>query len=473
MIFFLLLSIFLPIAICFLILHLYILRNTSPTYYLLKISLAIGLGFGSSSSLFFLWLLVIGPPGSGLIFVETGVLLGLIVLALFPKTTRDYQKLPDSQSHKTEGWHLQRVVFPVFLVTLIMSVLGAVYRSLNSPHGPWDSWAIWNTHARFLFRGGERWTDAFHPLLNHPGYPLLTPAFIARGWSYIGADTVAVPIMVALLFTFAVIGLTVAAVVILRDRTQGWLAGLALLGTIPFLFLGIAQHADVPLGFYFLATIVLLSLQEESGVSRPGVLILAGLAAGLAAWTKNEGLLFLVAIFPAHFLVTVLRSGWKRYFTDIRYLVIGLLPILLIIGYFKLKFAPTNYLFAGQGLAQTLEKLINPSRYLQVGKDFILSFLLFKEQKYDIPITIVLIVYPFFLGIDLSPKNRSIITTALLACGLMIAGYFFVYILTPADLSWQLLTSLSRLFLHLWPLAIFVYFLTVRSPEPAFIKPNV
>ncbi len=34
---------------------------------------------------------------------------------------------------------------------------------LASPHGEWDAWAIWNQHARFLFRGGG--SDAWRALL--------------------------------------------------------------------------------------------------------------------------------------------------------------------------------------------------------------------------------------------------------------------------------------------------------------------
>ena len=47
----------------------------------------------------------------------------------------------------------------------------------------------------------------------------------------------------------------------------------------------------------------------------------------------------------------------------------------------------------------------------------------------------------------------------------MLLGFFFVYILTPHELSWHLDTSLSRLFLQLWPSIVFVACLCLNSPQ--------
>jgi hypothetical protein len=48
-----------------------------------------------------------------------------------------------------------------------------------------------------------------------------------------------------------------------------------------------------------------------------------------------------------------------------------------------------------------------------------------------------------------------------------LTGYFFVYVVTPLDLYWHLVTSLNRLFLQLWPGAIFVAFLAAGIPREA------
>lgn len=43
----------------------------------------------------------------------------------------------------------------------------------------------------------------------------------------------------------------------------------------------------------------------------------------------------------------------------------------------------------------------------------------------------------------------------------MAVGYFFVYILAPAELAWHLGSSFDRLLLQLWPIVVFTYFMPV------------
>jgi hypothetical protein len=47
----------------------------------------------------------------------------------------------------------------------------------------------------------------------------------------------------------------------------------------------------------------------------------------------------------------------------------------------------------------------------------------------------------------------------------MLAGFFAVYLPTPRDLAWHLSTSLHRLYMQVWPLALLGYFLVVATPE--------
>ena len=94
----------------------------------------------------------------------------------------------------------------------------------------------------------------------------------------------------------------------LRGERQGLLAGLTLLCT-PFLIRhGASQYADVPLSFFFVATVALLFFHAESR-SQNHLLTLAGMAAALSAWTKNEGVLFLALLFLLHFVATTLKEG--------------------------------------------------------------------------------------------------------------------------------------------------------------------
>src|SRR5713226_3167693 len=65
---------------------------------LLIISLSVGLGFGITSLLFFLWLIVFGTAGVALISSEVGLLL---VLSAFAVSARRQEKQVDSLPVKT------------------------------------------------------------------------------------------------------------------------------------------------------------------------------------------------------------------------------------------------------------------------------------------------------------------------------------------------------------------------------------
>src|SRR5215831_14821193 len=60
-----------------------------------------------------------------------------------------------------------------------MAVPGLLIQTMRVPHGSWDGWAIWNAHARLLYRAGALWMDGL-PFTNHGDYPLLTSASTAR-----------------------------------------------------------------------------------------------------------------------------------------------------------------------------------------------------------------------------------------------------------------------------------------------------
>src|SRR5580692_4611623 len=201
-----------------------------------------------------------------------------------------------------------------FLIALAAAVYYAVRQMLAHPQGNgWDAFSIWNLHARFLFRGGANWRDGFTSVIpwSHPDYPLLLPGVIAHFWTYLGYDSPAVPAIIGFAFTFATATLLLSSLSMLRGGNAAALGGITLLATASFIELGTSQYADIPLSFFLLSAAVLLCLDDQrnenafSGRSR--LLILAGLAAGFAAWTKNEGILFLFSIVAARLLI-ILRA---------------------------------------------------------------------------------------------------------------------------------------------------------------------
>src|SRR5882724_5366189 len=83
---------------------------------------------------------------------------------------------------------------------------------------------------------------------------------------------------------------------------------------------------------------------------------------------------------------------------------------------------------------------------------------------------IFLLFYLLVLGTRRDITVREEVAPLLMVLAMMLAGYYWVYILTPVDLNWHLQTSLSRLLAQLWPSAVFAYFLTTRTIEEVVAK---
>ncbi len=135
----------------------------------------------------------------------------------------------------------------------------------------------------------------------------------------------------------------------------------------------------------------------------------------------------------------------------------------VIVIFFKIAIAPPNDLVSGQNMHQTLEKLINFSRYVITGKAFIRQIIEPYSLIYSTPV-VILFVYALFAGVDWAQFKKPGVIVSLFTIVFMLLGYFFVYITTPHDLVWHLNTSLSRLFLQLWSSAIFVALLIIARP---------
>lgn len=437
------------------------------SHLLLKVCLAVGLALGISSCTYLGGLLIVGASRMGLIIGESALFIAAAAFLHYALKKRISPRDADVSS-KPMPKGLLVTLSVCTLVALATALTRFVFLSLAAPHGEIDALTIWNLRARFLARGGEQWFDSFTGLLatRVSDYPLLLPASIARWWTYIGDEPTVIPALVAMLFTFATIGLAVSALGLLRSRGQGLLAGVVLLGT-PFLIRhGASQYADIPLGFFILATLVVLSLYERAAGHQAGLLAMAGLMAGFAAWTKNEGLLFVFVVILARLLAVVPTKGWLSYWNEMRSFAAGLLPVLLIVFFFKIHIAPgLSQIVADQGATTTIERLADTSRYLEAGQAFFK-----KAARFGHPGFVVLLVYLLLMGWRANETDRCGLRTAGLTLGLMLTGYFMVFIVTPYGVRYQIETSLDRLWMHLWPSVVFLFFLFVKTPEEAMVS---
>jgi len=331
----------------------------------------------------------------------------------------------------------------------------------KGPFGEWDGWAIWSSHARYLYRAGPVWQQY---IVNsaHPDYPLLQPAATARLWRYLGTDISEPAGVEAVLITISGVLVLAAGLWELRRSSLSFLIPMLLVGTPFYWTLGVWQYADLPLSVYILITLVLIYLYWERRLV-PHLLLAAGFAAGCAAATKNEGLLFALVISFALLIQMVLKpvKGAARH---LAMFFVGLLPWVATTLYFKLAVGAPSDIVNNRASGELLAKILDTQRYVQIGSAFLSGFGTFGRWAFGPWIVLCAFVLTWGINRRYLRSGGWIVTAS--AVMMMGIGYFAVYVISPLSLDYHLSTSLDRLMMHLWPSVLLLAGLAVET-EPA------
>jgi hypothetical protein len=368
-----------------------------------------------------------------------------------------------------------------FLVVLVAAAATFIFTARKEPHGYWDAWSIWNLHARFLERGGAHWSDLFTTNLGwtHPDYPLLLPSIVAQAWAVLRSESAFIPAAIAFLFTFGTVAMLMGAVQRLRGWDQALIAGAFLLGTATFLLHGASQYADVPLAFYMVATLALLCFED----------VKCTVLAGFAAWTKNEGLLFIVVVVLALSITRLRHRTAAKLLGELKWFAAGLAPVLAVVALFKWRYAPPGDLLSHR-FGEVLAHLVDFGRWVTLLKAFVQHAFLFgwlpipdapdpllTADQYltwllivllrVLPGIITLVIFAFLVRFKVDPERRTAVATIVTAVLLMLVGDFAVYLLLSNDMNWQIDTSLDRILMQLWPAALLGFFAAASRVELA------
>jgi hypothetical protein len=302
----------------------------------------------------------------------------------------------------------------------------ALVRSSAGLHGAWDAWAIWNQRARVFVRARD-WTQAFDMSSSHPDYPLLLPLTVARLWAWHGVETPWIPFFLGTVFGAAALLVVIGTTAVLNPPAR-ITAGLLLIGS-PWIWEVPAELADVPVSVFFTTSFGLAAVGWRKQM--PAMLMLAGMAASMAAWTKNEGLLFAL----------VAPLAWRLKGKPLLLWIAGALPGFFTVGWFNLTLAPPSDLV--QPAAVIVGKLLDPRRHAAV-----VHVLPGAAGWWWAPPAVVLVCLLIATWRDETTRAGMALVV------LMLASYYLVYVTTPHPQAWHVETSFPRLLAQVWPTAV-------------------
>lgn len=316
-----------------------------------------------------------------------------------------------------------------------------------SKHGGWDAWAIWNLHAKFLYYTGS-WHNMFSKELaySHLDYPLMLPSIVAFFWNGVGKASPFVPL---LLSYGLLVALPLYTYFSLRDAGLKWLPYIALAIFVAdnnFKDLAISQCADTLLSLLVLMVFVQYNKLRNGDDNRA---LLLGFICASCAWVKNEGLVFYI-LFTLCFIAANYKqiSVLKKYFAGL------VLPTLVLVS-FKLFFAPANDLVSheNKNLSSILVVLTDAGRYLTILKSWLNT--LISNYMY----MLILIFAAFIFNRKFFRSLPAVVMAVLLL------AYFVIYLITPHDLKWHLSTSVSRIFLHVYPAIVYLILSSLEATD--------
>lgn len=430
----------------------------------LKAFLGVGIGLGINSIAYFLYMSSFAGQ-HWFLAVQIAILLGMAAVTAWKERRRREPWTPAWRPIRLPRMQYALLGFSglVFLISLGST---ASY-ILRRRQGDWDAWMMFNRAARFIYRDQSNWLLSFSREMDpifHADYPLFLAMNIASGWDTLGSETPHVPMVQSALFGIACVGLFVSALAYTKSAGQAALGLIIFWGTPAVVNEGARELADLPLAYFFLATAILIYLYVLH--RKPGLLVLAGITAGLGAWMKNEGSVFIIAAALALLIAFFRQKPLRALF----WYGTGLLIPMAVVLYFKLFLAPPSDVLSN-GPARSVAQVLELSRHIEILQYFwgqIVSFGGWNIIGLPVGVFIALLVYLVLAREPMAKENRPMLFSAIVLIGVQMLGYYAVYVITPYDLTWHLTYSVERVFLQVFPLVAFAILNLTKTPETIF-----
>jgi hypothetical protein len=133
---------------------------------------------------------------------------------------------------------------------------------------------------------------------------------------------------------------------------------------------------------------------------------------------------------------------------------------------FKIGFAPSNDLLSTLSLDRTMARLTDVSRYYTTGLGYVQHITSFGSNGFGSAVWL-LIAYLLGMGLNRAETARTWFRASIAAMVLLLAGHFMVFVSMADELARLIASSLDRLLLQIWPSALLIFFMGVRTVEEA------
>lgn len=433
---------------------------------------ALGLGFGLIAELGMVSLLLAGSLDFRLVYVVA--VLGSVAI-LYKKKSGGFSSLfalaslrgiPRDNGY-SERPTTQRIIKSLGRIAVAVVALVVAVNLLARPMYQIDARVIWGLKAKILFQEHTIFSESVEDISRnhpHPRYPLLIPVASAWIFNNIGeVDDRAVRMLFLIFFA----GLVAVTYQLAREQSGNAAGRLSISAMVfaPFVYGSMSGgassgHADIALSFYIAAsTMAMMMWMKEKDVT---FAVGAALFAAFAALTKNEGIIFALNLLFATAAFSLSKGkedpGYSEralsaeWFKARKPRFLGFATYALV---FAIALAP--WLFVRAGLPRFLDE--DYTRHLNV-------------RDISAGLARLPIIAQYFGAEALNVRNWGLVWILAIpsACmawrngnresrfisvviSLQAASYVAVFVITPDDLAWQMSVSLSRLFLHVLPLA--------------------
>jgi hypothetical protein len=400
-----------------------------------KLFLGYGLGLGFLSYTMFV-IGVFGPPYT--IFTITSVQVFFTIILLYLMYRNRGIKdvvfpggLRTAGNEAVKGVGGWKLYLSAFLAVWLFLKIGIVsYECMVRPMYALDTWANWSSGAKFFFfekglvldQADEHFFGrGYRAFLGHPLHTPLLQVWIslwqgefhdayAKAWSAF--------------YFISLLGIFFLAV----KRETDWFYGFVsvfFLSSVPLLvFHGIEGYADLPLAYYGLASAVCLWKYLNSG--KNGYISLCGIFIAFACFTKNEGLLFFLAIAAALTLFIFFEK--KRALPTFAHF---LLPFVVLVGpWFLFKFI-NGLGFGHSGVGSAMVWFSDPKFGQETPRGIRpeILFIAFKEIFFKANFNLIIPFWLFVSVVGVKTIMRTNIKYLFVVILAVMAMFIFIYLL--------------------------------------------